>query len=141
MKFKKYYFEKASSDFIKNILNSDEVYKILDNNDKTYGLTPCAGGCAVIAFALSKYYNYPVYVLYNNDKDVVDHFVIKTNENTYIDCEGEHDDIIKSFKIRENINDDIVLLPYDKKINIGDIIINDDVINKLFKHFKNVIKK
>lgn len=135
MDFNTHYFKESNN--IKDILNSDKMYEILDSCKATYGTTPCAGGCAVIAFALNKYYNYPIYVLYNNKKNVVDHFVVKTNNDTYLDCDGEHQNIVQSFKSREGIKDNIVLLPYDVKMNIADMVIDNELINKILEYFKD----
>jgi len=123
---------------LKDALNSNEIYEILDGCDVTYGSTPCAGGCAIIAFALSKYFNYPIYVLYNEDKGVVEHFVVKTDNDIYIDCDGEQDDIISAFKKRENIDANIKLLPYKKDMNIGDIVIDEEAIDNMVNYFKGI---
>jgi len=47
---------------IRSVIDSDAAYEILDSvTDGTW----CAGGCAILAFALNIAYGFPVYVIYN----------------------------------------------------------------------------
>lgn len=120
---------------LQTILNSDEAYTILDQSPAD-GSTWCAGGCAILAFALNKIYNYPIYVIYNVDKKVVDHFVVKTNDNKFIDCDGSHIDIIKAFRDRELVSGKLEIKPYKTDMNIADIVIDSSATNKLIRLIK-----
>lgn len=137
---KKYISErdKPRSDIfnLKKILSSDEAYKILDSSEKD--LTSwCAGGCAILAFALNKIYNYPVYVIYNTDTDKVEHFIVKNDKGRFVDCDGEHINMLKDFKKREIVKGGLQIIKYVTGMDIGDIVIDEKTINTLVKYLKS----
>jgi hypothetical protein len=116
---------------LKKTLDSDEAYAILDSTAAT-GTMWTQGACAILAFALNKAYGYPVYVIYDNDLKQADHFVVKTPQGTYIDYRGEQKDIVSKFKEDEMLWDkDLSLVPYEKSMNISDIVIDDNASQKL----------
>jgi len=110
--------KEAVKDKFKAAFQSDEIYNVIDSCELISGSTPCAGACAIIAFALNKMFKYPIYVIYNVEQERVDHFVVKTDRGTYIDCDGETKDIVKAFKKREHVDSEIKLLPYTKDMEI-----------------------
>lgn len=123
---------------IKKILNSREAYLILDNSNAGES-TWCAGGCAILAFALNMVYNYPIYIIYDYDKKQIDHFVVKTPRDTFIDCDGEQKNIVNNFRKKEHFMNPGVklgLLPYDDSMNTS-IPIDMDASQKLAELIKS----
>jgi hypothetical protein len=102
---------------IKPILNSKEAYEILDNSTAGES-TWCAGGCAILAHALNMIFRYDIYVIYDYGRNQIDHFVVKTPNNTYIDCDGEQKNILDNFKRKEGLthNKNLVLIPYSEDL-------------------------
>jgi len=128
-------FESVTPDLkLKGILDSDEAYAILDNYA---GGTWTEGGCAILAFVLSKIYNVPVWVLYNTRKEIAEHFVVQVGENKYMDYDGIHDNMLKDFKENELIYDPLLLKPYSKETPVGDIIISSQASNELYNLIVN----
>ena len=118
---------------IKKILDSDEAYNILD---RYVGGTWTEGGCAILATALSKKYNAPIWVIYNQEKDTAEHFVIKLGNEKYMDYDGIHDNMIKDFRENELVLvDPLDMLPYKQGMNISDIVINNEAAIELYKIF------
>src|SRR3990172_3761107 len=131
-------FEKNKT--LKSILDSDEAYLILDSSKAT-GTMWTQGGCAILAFALSKVYGYPVYVIYDNGFNQADHFVVKTPRNTFVDYRGETKDIINKFKEDEMLwKKDFSLVPYKTGMNMSDIVIDEKASDKLAELIKNKMK-
>lgn len=123
---------------LKRILNSNEAYRILDNSEAE-GSTWCAGGCAILAFALNMVYDYPIFIIYDYDWDQIDHFVVKTPNNTYVDCDGEQIDIVKNFKRKEHFERPDVklgLLPYSKTLKNNGIVIDMEASKRLAELIK-----
>lgn len=121
---------------LKSVLNSDEAYAILDDSPAS-GTMWTEGGCAILAFALNKAYGYPVYVIYDKTFDQVDHFVAKTPEGLFVDYYGPQKYILRNFKQREMLQDrEMVLKPYEKGMNISDIVIDDKASTKLAELIK-----
>lgn len=117
-------------------LESNDAYKLLDSG-KANGGTWCAGGCAILAFAINKHLGYPVYVLYDDNKKQIEHFVVKSKEGTYIDCDGKHNDIIGDFIEREYYDGDLSIMEYDDTMDAGEIPIDHNTIDKLVEVLKS----
>ena len=62
-------------------------YKILDKS-KASMTTWQEGGCWILADALSKYFNIPIYVVYNNTLEQVEHFIVFWGKFEYLDSDG-----------------------------------------------------
>jgi hypothetical protein len=121
----------------KKILNSNEAYEILDNSNAGAS-TWCAGGCAILAYALNIAYGFPIYVIYDLDLNQIDHFVVKTPNNTYIDCDGEQIHIINNFKRKERITNNLKLLKYSIELKNNGIPIDMEASKKLAELLKSV---
>ena len=119
---------------IKQIINSDAAYAILDNTKGCTDCTWCAGGCAILAYALQIAYGYQIYVIYNHDDKQVEHFMVMTPNNNYIDCDGEQRDIVKNFRRKDfymHPEKKLQILPYTNDLNITDIIIDMNASKQL----------
>jgi hypothetical protein len=122
---------------LKTILDSDAAYDILDNSEAE-GSTWTSGGCAILAFALNRYFGYQVYVIYNLDKDNSEHFIVRDNNNNFIDYDGKHSDekeMIERFKDLENIKGRLKVDKWNSRINSKGIPIDQKAINKLVDLF------
>jgi hypothetical protein len=125
--------EMQNKNTLKKILNSNEAYEILDNS-KAGESTWCAGGCAILAFALNIVYGYPIYVIYDYDWKQIDHFIVKTPNNTYIDCDGEQKDIVSNFRKKEHYERPDVklgILPYTQNLKNNGVPIDMEASQKL----------
>ena len=80
---------KAASQILK-IINSKEAYEILDDSKAT-GTSFGFGGCWILADALCMYYGLPLYVVYNKNKRVAEHFMVKLN-SMFLDSNGHQTD-------------------------------------------------
>ncbi len=130
--------ENFSKKSIRTIIDSDEAYAILDSTEAN-GSTWCAGGCAILAFALNIAFGLPIYVIYNYTTDQIDHFGVKNQNNTYIDCDGEQREWLRNFRRKEyymNENHKLGILPYSKDLKINDIVIDMEASKKLVNLFK-----
>ncbi len=129
--------KKIDKNYINNILTSEIAYDILDSSNANGG-TWCAGGCAILAFALNITYGFPVYVIYNKTLNQIEHFGVKTPDNTYIDCNGEQREWIRNFKRREfymHPEYELIILPYDNNLNNKHIPIDMSASKKLVELF------
>jgi len=118
---------------IKQIVNSDEAYAILDSTSAG-GSTWCEGGCAILAYALNIAYGYPVFVIYNSTDGQVEHFGVKTPDNIYIDCDGEQRDWLKNFRRKDfymHPEKKLQILSYSNDLNISDIVIDMNASKQL----------
>ena len=118
---------------LKSILDSEEAYAILD---KYIGGTWTEGGCAILAAALSKYYDFPIWVIFNPQKGTAEHFVVQVGRYKYLDYDGIHTNMLKDFVESELIDDPPKLKPYSKGVPTSDIIINNAAANELYELFK-----
>jgi hypothetical protein len=118
---------------IRQIIDSETAYAILDSTTAN-GSTWCAGGCAILAHALNIAYGYPVFVIYNSTDGQVEHFGVKTPDNTFIDCDGEQRDWLRNFRRKDfylHPEKKLVVLPYSKDLNITDIVIDMNASKQL----------
>ena len=125
---------------IKSILNTDAAYQTLDSSSAGKS-TWCAGGCAILAYALNILYQYPVYVIYDYDNNQIDHFIVKTPSNTFIDCEGEQQNILKNYRNREGLRDkSLKVLRYNENLTNNGIFIDMQASQKLAELVRNSVK-
>ena len=123
---------------IRSIIDSDAAYEILDNT-KANGSTWCAGGCAILAYAINIAYGFPIYVIYNYDYKQIEHFGVKLPNGSYVDCDGMQYDWLRNFKRKEfymRPKIKLGILPYDNNLNKSDIIIDINASQKLANLFK-----
>ena len=85
-KMLKEYFDNADVQKVLKILKSNSGYEILDNSVAN-GTDYQSGACWIMADALSIYYNLPVYVVFNNKENRVEHFVVRAGSQ-YLDSDG-----------------------------------------------------
>lgn len=114
------------SRLLKRLLNSKTAYQLLDDSNAGQ-VTWTAGGCWILAQALNLYLeNAPIYVVYNADKELVEHFVVKINDG-YIDGDGFQDEtkLIKKMIEVELVVGELEILKYDKSLNTENLI--DDI--------------
>lgn len=127
---------------IKQILNSDEAYKILDSSDAN-NCTFQFGGCWILADALAEYYDSPVFVVYNKTKKIVEHFVIKIN-NSYVDSDGIQSEMQLINKVSEDggyNKNELSVTSYNNKMNTEDIVEDKKASKKLAELFKKYTKE
>jgi hypothetical protein len=133
---------KKEINVVLNKLKSDEGYNILDAS-KAANTTFQEGGCWIFAEALSKYYDLPIYVIYNIFKRRVEHFFVKLN-NMFLDSDGIQSSVEMLKKISEdgfyNIND-LIIVKFNDKLNTSDIIRDNDASNNLLKLIENIYVK
>lgn len=123
--------EMQNKDNLLDILNSNEAYEILDSSDANNS-TWCAGGCAILAFALNILYKYPVYVVYDYENNQIDHFLVKTPNNTYIDCDGEESNKLEQYKKREGLESkNLKIIRYSNDLRNTAIPIDMEASQKL----------
>ena len=118
---------------IRQIINTDAAYEILGNACADCS-TWCEGGCAILAYALNIAYGYPVFVIYNSTDKQVEHFGVKTPNNTYIDCDGEQRDWLRNFRRKDfymHPEKKLQILPYTNDLNISDIVIDMNASKQL----------
>ncbi|MEK6828580.1 MAG: GNAT family N-acetyltransferase [Nanoarchaeota archaeon] len=135
---------KLDSKKIKNVIRTD--YALLDILDSTEasGSDWAAGGCWILADALSEYYGAPLYVVYNNEMNRIEHFMIKIG-NMYMDSDGLRggSQVIKTMQEEgvyvKDINN-LMILPYSSDMN-NDVIVRDIAASKkLVDLFKSAEK-
>jgi len=125
----------SSEKRMKAILRSKEAYQILDDS-KAPGTTWTAGGCGILALALSEHFSAPIWAVYNTTNKHVEHFVVKVENGNFLDADGEHRDMIRDFLQNEIVNGELKLVPYDKSLDIGDIVMDETAARKLVELFK-----
>jgi hypothetical protein len=119
-------------------LNTEEAYQILDSSAADNS-TWCAGGCAILAHALNIAYGYDIYVIYNKTDEQVEHFGVKTPNNTFIDCDGEQRQWLKNFRRKDfylHPEKKLSILPFSNDLNITDIVIDMEASRKLAELIK-----
>jgi len=130
--------ENFSRKSMRAILNTDTAYAILDSTEAN-GSTWCAGGCAILAYALNIAYDYPIYVIYNYTDNQIEHFGVKTPNNTFIDCDGEQREWIRNFQRKEFYTKPtkiLKIIQYFKDMKTPDIVIDMEASKKLAVLFK-----
>lgn len=120
---------------LKKILDSVEAYYILDNFGG--GGTWAAGGCKILADALNKYIDIPIYVVFNTENGIIEHFMVKVND-MLLDYDGIQSatEILNKMKDVEHIEQGISILPYNKKMSSSDIPSSDAAATELIKLFE-----
>jgi hypothetical protein len=121
---------------IKKILQSKEAYEILDNSNCA-GSTWTSGGCAILAKALNKISNYPIFIIFNRNYKSPEHFGIKLPNGNILDADGKHKDEkhwIKFFVENElPRKGELIVLPYIEGMNLGDILFDEEASDELAK--------
>lgn len=119
------------------LLKSKKAYEILDNSnapDTTFQF----GGCWILAEALSVYYDLPIYVVYNKEKNIIEHFVVKLN-TMFLDSDGiqSKKQIIQKVAEDGNYdNNDLVIIEYNEKLNSFGIIRDVEASKRLIELFE-----
>jgi hypothetical protein len=129
---------------IKKILKTTAAYQILDNS-LVGPSTWTQGGCAVLADALKTLFKFPIYVVIDKNKnDSVQHFGVKTNQNTIIDADGEHkgiDEWLIFFKKNEYSSDGLYVEKLDRQKHntsgiVFDLKASQQLVDLIKKHLK-----
>lgn len=116
---------------LKKLLNSQEAYDILDSTAAN-GSTWTAGGCAILAFALNKAFGYPVYAIFDNDLNHVDHLVVKMPDGKFLDYDGANKNKLKSFKALEGLQGrNMSLIPFTSDMETSDIVFDSEASERL----------
>lgn len=108
---------------ILKVIKSKQAYQILDDSAAS-GTSFQAGGCWILADALSMRFNLPLYVVVNTKKNVIEHFMVQYN-NVFLDSDGiqSYNAIInKIAKYGFYDTNDLIIIPYDDKLNHHDIV-------------------
>lgn len=116
---------------LKKLLNSQEAYDILDSTAAN-GSTWTAGGCAILAFALNKAFGYPVYAIFDNDLNHVDHLVVKMPDGKFLDYDGANKNKLKSFKALEGLQGrNMSLVPFTSDMETSGIVFDSEASERL----------
>lgn len=121
----------------KSVIKSKEAFDILDKS-KAKDTTFQFGGCWILADALSIYYNQPIFVIFNDKLNRVEHFVVQIN-TSYIDSDGiqSNQELINKVAKDGSYNkNDLSLIPYNPKMNTTNIPTDIATSNKLVELFK-----
>ena len=125
-------FEYWNKTPLKNIIHTKGAYDILDEVD---GNTWQEGGCWILADTINMLMDTPIYVIFNNELNRVDHFVVKMGSQ-FFDSDGyqSEKELIKKnvmeqfYKYPEEV---FTLIPYTDDMNTDDIIQDLNVSQKL----------
>ena len=88
-----------------------------------------------MALALSEFYSAPIWAIYNTTNKHVEHFVVKAENGNFLDADGEHTNMIGDFLKNEIVHGELKLVPYDKSLSIGDIVMDENAAKKLVELF------
>jgi len=133
---------------LKNIINSDEAYEILDQSK--CGGTWTEGGCSVLASALKKINpSFNKVVIFNLTLNQIEHFGVETSRGTILDGDGEHSSEgawLRFFKENEHVNGELEVMPYNSAMPRPGVLDDDQASSKLAnlikgKMNKSVVKK
>jgi hypothetical protein len=131
---------KSKSQF-KKIINCAEAFEILDST-AAKGCDWGEGGCWILADALVEYYNAPLYCVYNSKYNHVEHFVIKTGRDIYLDYDGFRSSTqifneITRFT-RRFTNNDLMICPYRETLNTPEIVRDQEASKRLVDLFNRL---
>lgn len=139
MKFIKPYklFEYWNKIPLKTIIHTKGAYDILDEVD---GNTWQEGGCRILADTINMVMDAPIYVIFNNELNRVDHFVVKLGSQ-FFDSDGYQSE---KELINKNVKEQFykyspqvfTLIPYTDDMNSGDIIQDLNVSQKLKEYIE-----
>lgn len=119
-----------------DILKTKKAYDILDSSNASH-TTFQFGGCWILADALSLYYGLPIYVVFNKNKNSVEHFVVKLN-TSFLDSDGIQSAQVVIKKVADDgfykIND-LQILKYDENMDTSGILRDVNASKKLVKLF------
>lgn len=125
---------------VKNIINSDAAYEILDRSNCA-GSTWTEGGCAILAQAIHMVNGYPIYVIYNEKFGSAEHLGVMTPSGAILDGDGKHKNIdswLEFFKENEIPRDgNLIVIPYNSDVNMEDINFDDSASKELAVLIKN----
>lgn len=127
---------------LRNILDSDDAYAILDSSEGAGG-TWMSGGCAILAFALNYVFDYDIYVIVDEYKKV-QHFLNKSHDNKFIDYRGQFSNLkfINGWKKYERLYGEYKLVRWNNyKKYTGGIPIDLDASKKLSRMIQDNIDK
>lgn len=123
-------------------LKTKKAFDILDESE-AHGSTFQYGGCWILADALSIYYDLPIYIVYNDKYDRIEHFVVQI-QNDYIDSDGLQSSYTMLRKLSKEGQlsryewkydiDDLSIIKYDNQ-NHGNIVKDLNVSKKLVEYF------
>lgn len=122
---------------LKKVLDTDEAYKILDSTAAA-GSTWSSGGCGILAEALSIALRAEIYVIFNQDKGVVEHLGVRLNNGKFLDYDGPQKNWVRNFKNRELLGDyNLKIVKMGPGIKLGDIPMDKKAAIQLAELIKN----
>lgn len=124
---------------VKKFKNNSAAWEILDFSSAGDAADWMTGGCLILADAFNIAFGFPVYAIYNVDKKLIDHFVVKSPSGMYIDADGERKNIVESFAKKEMITDQLKLVKFESNMPIGEIPQDIEASKKLAKILKENI--
>lgn len=125
---------------LKNIVNSDAAYEILDSSNCA-GSTWTSGGCAILAQALNKLEGYPIYVIYNTKYKGAEHFGVMTPSGSILDADGEHNNEeawLNFFRDNEMPRPgDLIVIPFKSGVEMDGVNFDEEASNRLAELIKS----
>lgn len=125
-------------------MDSDEAFEILDSTGAKGG-DWAEGGCAILAYALLEVFDGSVlYVIYNERRNSIEHFGVKTKQGLVLDSQGVYfgeDEWLESFeKFYTRLNGDgLKVLKYSPELKMTTIVVDPIASKKLVELFKEEV--
>lgn len=130
-------FEYWNKTPLRSIIHTKGAYDILDEVD---GNTWQEGGCWILADTINMLMDSPIYVIFNNELNRVDHFVVKMGSQ-FFDSDGYQSEreLIKKNTMEQHYKyseDVFTLIPYSDDMDTSDIIQNLNISQKLKEYIE-----
>lgn len=124
---------------LKKVLDSEEAYSILDSTEAK-GSTWTSGGCGILAEALSIALRAEIYVIFNQDKGIVEHLGVRLNNGKFLDYDGPQKNWVRNFKNRELVGDaELKIIKLGPGIKTGEIPMDRKAAIRLAELIKDEI--
>jgi len=137
--------ESASDDVmlgakLKKVLDTNEAYEILDSTAAA-GSTWTTGGCGILAEALAIVLKAEIYVIFNQDKGIIEHLGVRLKNGKFLDYDGPQKNWVRNFKNRELLgNYNLKIAKLGPEFKLGEIPMDRKAAIQLAELIKNGVK-